>query len=94
MARNYLVFFFILILVFAFTFVFCWQAIAEQNTLYGTLAVLGFLTGIISSLVIGFQAREEGGALFVWFFGYTIIISIIFVWYLTRCGSLFQFWIP
>jgi len=94
MARNYLVFFFILILVFAFTFVFCWQAIQEKNVLYGTLAVLGYLTGLIASLVIGFQAREESGSLFVWFFGYTILISIFFVWYLTRGGSLFQFWIP
>jgi hypothetical protein len=94
MARNYLVFFFILILVFAFTLVFCWQAIQEKNTLYGILAILGFLTGIVSSLVIGFQAREEGGSLFVWFLAYTIFISIFFIWYLTRGGSLFQFWVP
>jgi hypothetical protein len=94
MARNYLVFFYIILLVFAFTFVFGWQAIAQQNTLYGVLAVIGYLTGIVSSLAIGAQAREESGSLFVWFYAYAIVISIIFVWYLTRCGSLFQFWQP
>lgn len=94
MARNYLVFIFILILIFAFSFVFCWQALTEQNTLYGILALVGFTAGIVSSLAIGTQAREESGALFAWFYGYALVIGIITVWYLTRCGSLFKFWVP
>jgi hypothetical protein len=94
MARNYLVFFFILVLAFAFTVVFCWQAVQEQNTLYGVLAILGYVACIASSLLIGLQVREEGGSLFLWFFAYTVVISIFFVWFLTRAGSLLQFWVP
>jgi hypothetical protein len=92
MARNFLVFLFGLVILFAFSFFFCYQAIYSQNLVAGVLAVIGFLAALVISLLIGISSREEGGALYLWFFGITIITTVIFVWYLSRAGTLLQIW--
>jgi hypothetical protein len=60
--------------------------------LAGILAIVGFVFALVISLVIGIASREEGGSLYLWFFGVAIITAIIFVWYLSRAGTLLQIW--
>jgi len=90
--RNGLITFGIFVLLFAFTFVFCLDALAIPNTTYGVLALIGFVVCIATSLFNGFTAHQNGEALAVWFNSYAVIVSIVFVWYLTRCGTAFQWW--
>ena len=35
---------------------------------------------------------QGGEALATWFFTYAIIVAIVMVWYLTRCGTAFGWW--
>jgi hypothetical protein len=90
--RIGLVTFFVLVLLFAFSFVFCLDALAIPNTTYGVLALIGYIFCIVVALFQGMTAHKEGSALSVWYYGYTIVVSIVFVWYLTRCGTAFKFW--
>jgi hypothetical protein len=90
--RNGLITFFIFVLLSAFAFVFCLDALTDSNVKYGVLALIGFLAIIITSLFNGFTAKQNGEALAVWFNGWAIIVSIAFVWYLTRCGTAFGWW--
>ncbi len=90
--RNGLLTFGIFVLLFAFTFVFCLDALRGPNTTYGVLAALGFVVCIAASLFSGFTAGQNGEALAVWFNSYGVIVSVVFVWYLTRVGTAFQWW--
>jgi NADH:ubiquinone oxidoreductase subunit 6 (subunit J) len=90
--RNGLITFGLFVLLAAFTFVFCLDALAVPNTTYGVLALIGFVVCIVASLFNGFTAKQNGEALAVWFTGYAVVVSIAFVWYLTRCGTAFKFW--
>lgn len=90
--KNGLVNFGLFILLFAFTFVFCLDALAVPNTFYGVLAIIGFVVCIAASLFTGLISRREGAALAIWYLSYTVIVSIVFVWYLTRTGSAMQIW--
>ncbi len=90
--RVGLVTFFVLVVLFAFTFVFCTEALAIPNTLYGILAAVGYVICIAVSLFQGAMERREGAALSIWNFGYAIIVSIIFIWYLTRVDTAFTWW--
>jgi hypothetical protein len=90
--KNGLVTFGLFILLFAFTFVFCVDALAIPNTMYGVLALIGYIVCIAASLFTSFLSRRDGEALAVWYMTYAIIVSIIFVWYLTRCGTAFKWW--
>jgi len=90
--KNGLVTFGLFIILFAFTFVFCVDALAIPNTMYGVLALIGYIVCIAGSLFTSFLSRREGEALGVWYLTYAIIVSIIFVWYLTRCGTAFKYW--
>jgi len=92
MTRNYLVFFFGLFLLLVFTFLFCYIAIYNENLVAGILAIIGFLAALIISLIIGFASREEGGALYVWFFSAAGVAAVVFVWYLSRAGTLLKVW--
>ena len=92
MARNYLIFLFGLVLLFAFSFIFAYEGIYSQSLLAGILAIVGFVSALVISIVIGIASREEGGSLYLWFFGIAIITAIIFVWYLSRAGTLLQIW--
>ena len=92
MTRNYLIFFFGLLLLLVFTFLFCYIAIYNENLVAGILAIIGFLAALIISLIIGVASREEGGALYVWFFSAAGVTAVIFVWYLSRAGTLLKVW--
>ncbi len=92
MARNYLMFLFGLVLLLAFSFIFAYQGIYAESLLAGILAIIGFVFALVISLVIGIASREDGGSLYLWFFGITGITAIVFVWYLTRAGTLLQIW--
>jgi hypothetical protein len=91
-SRNGLLTFGIFVLLAVFTFVFCLDALAVPNTTYGVLALIGYVVCIAASLFNGFTSRKNGEALGVWFNSYGVIVSIVFVWYLTRCGSAFKWW--
>lgn len=90
--RNGLLTFGIFVLLSMFTFVFCLDALAIPNTMYGVLAIIGYVVVISASLFNGFTARKNGEALGVWFNSWAVIVSIVFVWYLTRVGSAFKWW--
>ncbi len=92
MTRNFLVFIFGLFLLLIFTFAFCYVAIYSENMISGIFAIVGFLAVIIISIAIGLASREEGGTLYVFFFAITLVSSIVFIWYLTRAGTLLQIW--
>jgi hypothetical protein len=90
--RNGLLTFGIFVLLSVFTFVFCLDALAIPNTTYGVLALIGYVVVIAASFFTGFTARKNGEALGVWFNTWAVIVSIVFVWYLTRVGSAFKWW--
>jgi len=91
-SRNGLITFGIFVVLFAFSFVFGNAGLADQNTFYGVLALIGYVVVISASLFNGYSARKNGEALSVWFNSWAIIISIVFVWFLTRCGTAFGWW--
>ncbi len=91
-SRNGLVNFGLFVLLFGFTFVFCLDALAIPNTFYGILALIGFIICIVASLFTGVISQREGAALSIWYYSYAIVVSICLVWYLTRCGTAFQWW--
>lgn len=90
--RGGLLAFAVLVVLFAFTFVFCLDALSASNTTYGVLALFGYIVCIAIGLMQGSFARKAGEALSVWYYSYAVIVSIVFVWYLTRCGTTFKFW--
>jgi len=90
--RNGLVNFFILVFVFAFAFIFSIDALAQPNTFYGVIALVGFLVSLASSLFNGMLARRDGEALALWYLTFSIIVGVVTVWYLTRCGTAFGWW--
>ena len=92
MARNYLVFFFGLFLLLVFTFLFCYIAIYNENLPAGILAIVGFVASLIIALIIGVASREEGGALYLWFFSAAGVTAVVFIWYLSRAGTLLKVW--
>jgi hypothetical protein len=91
-SRNGLITFGIFVVLFAFSFVFGNAGLADQNTFYGVLALIGYVVCIAGAFFNGFTSKKNGEALAVWFLAYAVIVSIIFVWYCTRCGTAFQWW--
>ena len=92
MARNFLVFIFGLILLLLFSFAFCYVSIYSEILIAGILAIIGYVACLVIAIVIGIASREEGGNLFVWFFGIGGVTAVILVWYLTRAGTLLKIW--
>jgi len=92
MTRNYLVFLFGLFLLLIFTFLFCYISIYNENLVAGILSIIGYLAALVIAIMIGLSSREEGGALYVWFFGLAGITAVVFVWYLSRAGTLLKVW--
>ncbi|HUI71080.1 MAG TPA: hypothetical protein VL354_11220 [Spirochaetia bacterium] len=92
MTRNYLIFFFGVFLLLVFTFVFGFVSIYNENLIAGVLAIIGYIAAIIIALMIGVASREEGGALYVWFFSVAGVTAVLFVWYLSRAGTLLKVW--
>ena len=92
MTRNFGVFIIGLFLLLIFTFAFCYVSIYSENLIAGIFALVGYVVVIVISIAIGLASREEGGTLYVFFFAITLISSIVFIWYLTRAGTLLQIW--
>ena len=92
MTRNFLVFIFGLILLLVFSFAFCYVSIYSEILIAGIFALIGFVTCLVISLAIGISSREEGGSLYIWFFGIGIVTAVILVWYLSRAGTLLKVW--
>ncbi len=92
MTRHYLVFFFGLFLLLVFTFLFGYIGIYNENLVAGILAIVGFVAALIISIMIGISSREEGGALYVWFFVVAGVTGVVFIWYLSRAGTLLKVW--
>lgn len=90
--RNGLVTFGLFVLLFVFAFVFSMVALSEDNVAYGVLALIGFIVCIGAGVFEGILADQEGAALGVWFKAFTIVSSVIFIWYLTRVGTSFGWW--
>jgi hypothetical protein len=92
MTRNYLVFLFGLFVILVFSFAFCYVAIYSEVLISGIFALVGFLVAFAIAILIGTASQEEGGSLYIWFFGIAIVTGIILVWYLSRAGTLLKVW--
>lgn len=88
--RGGLLAFAVLVVLFAFTFVFSLDALS--NTTFGVLALIGYIVCITIALMQGSFARKAGEAMSVWYYSYAVVVSIVFVWFLTRCGTSFKLW--
>ena len=92
MTRNFLVFLFSLFILLVFSFAFGYVSIYSEVMIAGIFALVGLLTALIISLIIGLASREEGGALYIWFFSISGVTGVLLVWYLTRAGTLLKVW--
>jgi hypothetical protein len=92
MTRNFLVFLFGVFILLVFSFAFGYVSIYSEVLIAGIFALVGLVTALIISILIGLSAREEGGALYVWFFSVAGVTGVVFVWYLTRAGTLLKVW--
>ncbi|MCX7655099.1 MAG: hypothetical protein N2Z76_01040 [Treponemataceae bacterium] len=90
--RTSMLFFITLVILFVFTFVFGIDALALPNVTYGIFALIGFMVCISFSLFQWALLKKERGAMMPWFMTYAVVIGIVFVWYLTRCGAAFKWW--
>jgi hypothetical protein len=86
------VFIFGVFLLLVFSFFFCYVSIYSDNLIAAIPALVGFLASLVMSLMIGAASREEGGALYIWFFGIAVVTTVILVWYLSRLGVLLKVW--
>jgi hypothetical protein len=92
MTRNFLIFIFGLFLLLVFSFAFCYVSIYSEILIAGIFAIVGFVAAFAIAIIIGISSREEGGSLYIWFFGIAIVTGIILVWYLSRAGTLLKIW--
>ncbi|WP_156789600.1 hypothetical protein [Gracilinema caldarium] len=90
--RTSMLLFLVLVVLFAFTFVFGIDALALPNVSYGVLALIGYVVCLGFSVFQWALLKKERGAMMPWFITYAIVIGIIFVWYVTRCGTAFGWW--
>ncbi len=92
MTRNFLVFMIGLILLLLFSFVFAYVSIYSEILAAGIVAIVGMVAVLIIGLIIGWASRDEGGSLYIWFFGIVIVTGIVLIWYLSRAGTLLKIW--
>ncbi len=90
--RTGMLLFFGLIVIFAFTFIFGLDALALENARYGIIAVIGYVVSMGFALFQYALLKKEGHSLGLWFYSFSIVVGIVFVWYLTRCGTAFGWW--
>jgi hypothetical protein len=92
MTRNFLVFLFGLFLLLIFSFAFAYVSIYSEILIAGIFALVGLVAVFVVGLVIGIASREEGGSLYIWFIGMSIVTGVLLVWYLSRAGTLLKIW--
>lgn len=90
--RTNMLLFFCLSVLFALTFIFGLDALSLPDLKYGIIAFIGYVVCLGFSIFEGALLRKDGSPLLIWFQVYTVVIGIVFVWYLTRCGSAFGWW--
>ncbi len=90
--KSVVVLFFILLVVFVFSFTLSLDAISNNQVLYGTFALIGFILLVFVSLFETMLLSKEGMAVSYWFKSLSVISLIILVWYVTRAGTLFGWW--
>ncbi len=90
--RTSLLLFIGLVVLFAFTFIFGLDALTLPNLRYGVIALIGYTICLGFSLFQGMLLSKDRAAMTWWFFAYAIICAIVYVWYLTRCGTAFGWW--
>jgi len=91
-AKNGLVNFALFVVLLAFSFVFSIDGLAAANVTYGVLALIGFIVCLAGSLFTGVLSHRDGEALAIWYFTYSVVVGIVLVRYLTRCGTAFGWW--
>ncbi len=92
MTRNFLVFIVGVFLLLVFSFFFCYVSIYSDTLIAAIPALVGYVAALVMALMIGLAAREEGGALYIWFFGIAGVTGVVLVWYLARLGVLLKVW--
>lgn len=92
MTRNFLVFMIGLFLLLLFSFAFAYVSIYSEVLVAGIGALVGLVAVLVIGIIIGIASREEGGSLYIWFFGISIVTAILLVWYLSRAGTLLKVW--
>ncbi len=90
--RTSMLLFIGLVVLFAFTFVFCLDALSLPNVKYGVIALIGYLVCMGFALFQRALLKKDGAPMTLWFTTYSIVVGIVFVWYLTRCGTAFAWW--
>lgn len=90
--RTNMLLFFGLAVLFVFTFIFGVDALALPNTTYGVISFIGYLICLGFSIFEAMLIKKDGSPMLLWFRIYTIVIGIVFVWFLTRCGTAFGWW--
>lgn len=90
--RNSLINFTLFVFLLAFSFVFSLLALSTPSVFYGVLALIGFIASIAGSVFNSFLAKQSGEAIYVWFTSFAVVTAILFIWYLTRCGTAFGWW--
>lgn len=90
--RTSMLLFIGLVVLFAFTFIFGVDALALPSLRYGIIALIGYVVCMGFSLFQWALIKKEGGSMTPWFITYAVVVGIITVWYLTRCGTAFAWW--
>jgi len=88
--KNWLVIFGLLVLLLVFAFVFSMGAVNEGSSMYGILALIGFVACIGASIFNAVITRREGSSLEAWFKIYAIVAVVFLIWFLTRVGEVFN----
>lgn len=90
--RTDMLLFIALAVLFAFTFVFGLDALAIPEVRYGVISLVGYVVCLFFTIFKGMLLKKDGGAMMPWYLTFAIVQGILFVWYLTRCGTAFGFW--
>jgi hypothetical protein len=68
------------------------DALTTPNTVFSILALIGFAACVAAALFNGYASSKNGEALGIWFNIYTVVVAIVFVWYITRWGTALKWW--
>jgi hypothetical protein len=90
--RTNMLLFISLTVLSALTFVFGLDALVISSVKYGVISLIGYLICLGFSIFESALLKKDGSPLLLWFRVYTIVVGIVFVWYLTRCGTAFGWW--
>jgi hypothetical protein len=90
--RSYILSLLLLVVLFVFSFVLFTIALAEGIVFLGILSIIGFIVALVVSVVQSITVANEGMSIGLWFYVYIGITEIIFIWFLTRAGTMLGLW--